>query len=154
KGPESLADVWSLQLTPPASGALTPVLTSISPSSSIVGSPDSTLTLTGANFASSSVVQWNGAPRPTTFVRGTQLQAIIAASDLASPRTAQLSVATPPSAGGGTSGSLAFAVVASPAAPSLSSISPATASAGGSTFTLTANGTNFASNSVVRVNGA
>src|SRR5215470_2329096 len=153
QGPDVLGDVWSLQLTS-ASASSAPVLTSLSPTSAIAGTSGFTLTVTGANFATSSVLQWNGANRPTTFIRNTQLQAGIAASDIASPATAQVSVSTPPSAGGGTSGSLAFTVTTPSPAPTLTSVSPVSVPASGSGFTLTATGSNFTSASVVRVNGA
>src|SRR5215472_172127 len=153
QGPEALADVWVLQLNQSASGSSTPALTSLSPSTVIAGSPSFTLTVTGANFASTSVVQWNGSNRTTTFVRGTQLQASVAAADIASAGSAQVSVSTPGS-GGGTSNSLALTIAAPTPAPILSSISPSTASAGGAAFTLTATGSNFTSGSIVQVNGA
>ena len=41
-----------------------------------------------------------------------------------------------------------------PAAPTLTSLSPSSAAAGGPAFTLTVNGSNFVSGSVVRWNGA
>src|SRR5499427_7702999 len=153
QGPEALADVWVLQLTQSAAGTSVPALTSLSPSTVTAGSPGFTLTVTGANFASTSVVQWNGSNRPTTFVRGTQLQASVAAADIASAGSAQVSVSTPGS-GGGTSNSLARTIAAPTPAPILSSISPTTASAGGVAFTLTATGSSFTSGSVVQVNGA
>src|SRR5215470_16682428 len=153
QGPEALADVWVLQLTQSASGTSTPALTSLSPSTVTAGSPGFTLTVTGANFASTSVVQWNGSNRPTTFVRGTQLQASVAAADIVSAGSAQVSVSTPGS-GGGTSNSLAFTIAAPTPAPILSSISPSTTSAGGAAFTLTATGSSFTSGSIVQVNGA
>src|SRR5215472_12532896 len=153
QGPEALADVWVLQLKQSAAGSSAPALTSLSPSTVTAGSPGFTLTVTGANFASTSVVQWNGSNRPTTFVRGTQLQASVAAADIASAGSAQVSVSTPGS-GGGTSNSLALTIAAPTPAPILSSISPTTASAGGAAFTLTATGSSFTSGSIVQVNGA
>src|SRR6266705_5221336 len=69
KGPGSLSDVWSLELKPPTAGSSTLALTSLSPDSVTTGSPSFTLTVTGANFGSSSVVRWNGVSRPTIYVR-------------------------------------------------------------------------------------
>src|SRR6185436_2399383 len=40
------------------------------------------LTVTGSHFLPSSVIQWHGAPRATTFLGATQLSAVIPASDL------------------------------------------------------------------------
>ncbi len=46
--------------------ATAPVLTAISPASIIAGSGDLTLTVTGSNFVSDSVVRWNGVDLATT----------------------------------------------------------------------------------------
>src|SRR5262249_42287178 len=103
-----LHDAWTLQLQASSVATAPPLLTSLLPSSTSAGDPGFTLTVTGAYFTDSSVVQWMGAARPTTFVRSTRLQANIPASDIASARTAQISV----NAGfGGSSNSLGFAVV-------------------------------------------
>src|SRR5206468_4043062 len=56
-----------------------------------------------------------------------------------------------PSPGGGTTSAINFTVF-NPA-PTLGSISPASVTVGGSTITLTVNGTNFNSSSVVHWNG-
>ena len=92
-----------------------PVLTSISPATASVGSSAIAMTITGQQFVSSSVVQWNGTALATTFVSSTSLTAQVPASDLAAAGTATVTVLTP---GGGTSGSLTFTVKA--AATSLS----------------------------------
>jgi len=104
----------------------------------------------GNGFISSSVVNWNGSARTTTFVSSTQLQAAISATDIASAGADQVTV-TNPAPGGGTSGKSAFNVLALPA---ISSLSPSTATAGGSAFTLTVNGSGFVSGSTVNWNGA
>ena len=89
-----------------------PGLSSLSPASTIVGGGAFTLTVNGSGFVSSSVVRWNGANRTTTFVSSSQLQAAIAASDVASVGTATVTVFSP-APGGGTSGSLPFSVATS-----------------------------------------
>ncbi|PYV11735.1 MAG: hypothetical protein DMG07_18565, partial [Acidobacteria bacterium] len=127
-----------------------PTLSSISPSSAVAGSAAFTLTATGTNFNSSSVVRWNGADRTTTFVSSTQLQAQILAGDIASAGTAPVTVFNP-TPGGGTSSAQTFTI--NNLVPTLSSISPSSAVAGGAGFTLTATGTNFIASSVVRWNG-
>src|SRR5262249_231482 len=50
-----------------------PLLTTLSPNTGIAGGPAFTLTVNGINFVPSSVVQWNGAARPTTFVSSTRI---------------------------------------------------------------------------------
>src|SRR5262249_30063934 len=60
----------------------TPTLTSLNPTAATAGSNALTLTVTGSNFVNGSVVRWNGADRPTTFMDSTRLTAAIPASDL------------------------------------------------------------------------
>ena len=86
-----------------------PVVTSLSPSHSVIGGAAFTLAVTGTDFVQSSVVRWNGADRPTTFVSSKQVNAAIGSADLAAVGTAAVSVFSP-APGGGTSGTLAFAV--------------------------------------------
>ena len=87
-----------------------PALTSLSPSSAAAGSASFTLTVTGSNFESAPVVQWNGTPLATTFLSPTQLTAPVPASDIASAGTASITVVNPPP-GGGTSATLTFSIV-------------------------------------------
>ena len=54
-----------------------PIAGALSPSQAVVGASAFSLTVTGSKFVSSSIVRWNGANRPTTFVSATQLQASI-----------------------------------------------------------------------------
>src|SRR4029450_13644965 len=55
-------------------------VTTLTPSSATAGDPGFTLTVRGSNFVSSSVVQWNGAPRATTFANNGRLTAAITAA--------------------------------------------------------------------------
>jgi Domain of unknown function (DUF1929) len=128
---------------PPVQG---PTLSSLSPTSAAAGGPAFTLTVNGTNFVNGAVVNWNGNARATTLVSGTQLTAAIAAGDIATAGTPQVTVTT----SAGTSNAQTFAVNA----PALSSLSPSSATAGGPAFTLTVNGTNFVNGSAVRWNGA
>ncbi len=96
-------------LAPPA----VPVISSLSPASVTAGRAAFNLTVNGSNFVNTSVVQWNGSARPTTFVSSTQLTAAIAAADVAAAGTAQVTVVTP-SPGGGTSNALSFSIAAAP----------------------------------------
>ena len=59
-----------------------PTITNLSPSNISAGSPPFTLTVTGTNFVSTSVVDWIGAPQPTTFVNATTLTATISTADI------------------------------------------------------------------------
>src|SRR5262249_2828301 len=127
-----------------------PTLTGISPASAIAGSGQLTPPVTGTNFTNNSVAQVNGASRSTTFVSSTQLTATLTASDLGSAGLLAITVTN--ASTGSTSSPLTFTV--NNPAPSLTSISPNTALAGGAAFTLTANGSNFVNGSVVQINGS
>jgi len=124
-------------------------LTSLSPSSAFAGGPAFNLTVTGTGFVSGSRVNWNGSARNTTFVSSTQLTGAIPASDIASAGTAQVTVSNPD---GSTSGQLTFTI--NNPAPTITSLNPASATAGGAAFTLTINGSNFVSASTVKWNGS
>jgi len=131
-----------------------PAITTLSPSSATAGGPTFTLTVTGSNFITTSKVRWNGADRTTTYVSSSQLTASILVSDIATQGTASVTVFNP-TPGGGTSGAQTFTInAASNPVPTLTSISPSSATAGGSAFTLTVTGTNFITSSKVRWNGA
>ena len=137
--------------TPPVTDNPVPTLTSISPTSTAVGGAAFALTVNGSNFISGSVVRWNGSGRATTFVSSAQLTATILASDITAAGTAQVTVFNP-TPGGGTSAASTF-TIGNPV-PTLTSLSPTSAAAGGAAFTLTVNGSNFISGSVVRWNGS
>jgi uncharacterized protein (TIGR03437 family) len=131
-----------------------PRLTSLTPNFIPQGSPQFTLTVNGTRFSSNSIVHWNGADRPTTFVSDTQLQATIPASDLVSPTAALINVFNPPP-GGGTSNALVFTVIAPQnPVPVLTSINPDSVFVGTGPVTLTLNGTDFSPTSVVRLDGS
>ncbi len=87
-----------------------PVLTLLSPSSTVAGSGNPVvLAVTGANFVSGSTVVWNATNLATTFMNSTQLQATIPAANLAATGVASVTVTNP--AGGGTSNPLTFDVL-------------------------------------------
>jgi hypothetical protein len=86
-----------------------PTITGLSPASTQAGGPGFTLIVNGTNFAPGSVVLWNSASRPTTFVGATQLSAAITAADIATVGSASITVFTP-APGGGTSNVLAFEI--------------------------------------------
>ena len=126
-----------------------PATIGLSPATATAGDPAFTLTVTGTNFVSSSVVRWNGSSRTSTFSPPNQLSAAISASDIASGKTVQVTVYNP-KPGGGTSNAQTFTV--NNPVPTITSLSPATAYARGAAFTLTVNGTGFATNSIIRWN--
>jgi sugar lactone lactonase YvrE len=114
------------------------------------GSPGFLLTVNGANFVSSSVVQWNGGARATTVVSATQLQATITSADVAVGANNTVTVANPAGLGGVSAG---FGLTVNNPVPAISKLSPAALAAGGPAFTLTVTGSNFVPTSVVRFHG-
>ncbi len=131
-----------------------PTIIFLSPNSALAGGAGFTLSVIGNSFTQNAVVRWNGSPRTTTFVGGTELSAQILASDIASIGTALVTVATPPPAGG-VSNAVPFSIVQSDnPLPRINSINPTQATAGGPAFVLTVNGTGFFAGSLVRWNGS
>jgi len=131
-----------------------PTLSSISPTSATAGGTALTLKATGTNFSANTTVNWNGSARTTTLVSGTQITAAITSSDIAAAGTVQVT-AINPLPGGGTSAAVSFNVSAvNNPAPTISGLVPNNAVAGGTAFTLTVNGTNFLSSSVVKWDGS
>ena len=128
-----------------------PTLTLIAPASSAVGGAAFTLTITGTGFASGATVNFGSNPGITpSSVTSTQIVATIPAADITMAGTVNVTVTNP--AGGGTSNVQAFTI--NNPAPTETSLSPTSATAGGAAFTLTVNGTGFVSTSVVKFNGA
>ncbi len=82
------------------------------PASIAPGSKAFTLTVNGTGFASSAVVNWNGVPQLTEVISNRQLTASIGASDVATARTASITV-TNSAPGGGTSNVVFFPVTES-----------------------------------------
>src|SRR5262249_5217934 len=126
--------------TPPPS---TPQLLSVSPASLTVGSPNTTVTLAGTGFTSSSVVYAYGAAQSTTFLSAQSLSFTLGAQYLTSVGSVPMYVRN----NGSFSNSLTLPVVNS--VPVLTSISPATVIAGFPNFSLTLTGSGFTSTSTV-----
>lgn len=79
------------------------------PDAAAPGGPGFTLTVNGAWFLATSVVNWNGSPLATTFVSSSQLTAAVPASDIATASTAAVTVVNP-SPGGGVSNIQYFSI--------------------------------------------
>lgn len=86
-----------------------PTLSALAPNSATAGSQALTVTASGTNFISTSMIQWNGAALPTTYGSSILLTAQIPASDLASAGMATIAVQNP-SPGGGSSGNMIFTI--------------------------------------------
>jgi hypothetical protein len=125
-----------------------PVVASIAPTTVSVGGPAFTLAVTGSNFVENSVVQLNSVGQPTAYVDNAHLTASIPASTITGSVVGNLpiTVATP-GPGGGSSNSAPI-LVQYPL-PSLTSLSPSSAVVGSAAFTLTVNGSSFATGATV-----
>jgi hypothetical protein len=99
------------------------------PDATAPGGAAFTMTVNGAWFIPTSVVNWNGSPRATTFVSSAQLTASVLASDVATASTATVTVVNP-GPGGGVSNTQFFSIAV--AETSVSFLSPVTYGAGGS----------------------
>jgi hypothetical protein len=95
--------------SPPVNPNPTPTATSLNPGSAFAGGAAFTITVTGASFVPSSIVQWNGHARVTTFGSSTSLQTAVTGADIAAAGTVMVNVATP-APGGGTSNGLTFTI--------------------------------------------
>ena len=80
-----------------------PTLDAISPSQICAGGGDFTLTVSGTNFNSQSVVKINGSVRTTSCLNSTLLTATILSSDIGSAGTPSITVINPAPGGGNSS---------------------------------------------------
>jgi hypothetical protein len=133
----------------------TPTVATISPASVVATSPALTMTVAGTGFVTGAVVQVDGSARPTTFVSATQVQAAIPASDVATAGSHTITVMNPTTCvnSGCTSNGLTLTVTTPPAAPTVTQINPSGVRPGGPALSVVVTGTNFASSSVLQVNG-
>ena len=138
-------------VTPGDPATAVPTIVTTSPTSVVVGSPGFVLTLSGSNFAPSSVVTWNGQVRTSTYVSANTLTVQVNASDVAVISTASISVSNSQT-GGGSSAPQPFQVTAP--VPTVATVSPTSAGRGGSPFVLTVTGSGFDSSAQVTWNGS
>jgi hypothetical protein len=141
----------SLPFTINPNPSAVPQITGLTPVSVAAGSAAFTLAIAGENFVSQSVVMVDGSAQPTTYQDSTSVQVSIAAGDIASAGTLQISVFNPPPDGGSSN---AFGFNVNNPVPSLSSLSPTSTLAGSTSASLVLTGTNYNSQSVVLINGA
>ena len=118
-----------------------PTIGSLSPAEAVAGSGSFTLTVTGTNFVGSSAVYWGSTALGTTYGSATSLTAAVTSTQLASAGLQSVTVHNPT----GVSSASTFTVDG----PAITSLSPTSAVAGATTFTLTVTGTNFAASSAV-----
>jgi YVTN family beta-propeller protein len=127
-----------------------PTITTLSPTSATVGAAAQTLTINGTNFLSTSTVTYNGVAHTAAFVSAVKLTIQLTVGDQATAGTFPV-VVTNPMPGGSASNSVSFTV--NNLVPTITTLSPASTTAGVAAQTLTINGTNFVSTSTVTYNG-
>lgn len=132
-----------------------PTLSTISPNTGNAGGSAFTLTLNGSNFTQQSTVDWAGVqvPATPTFVSSSKLTITIPAADIATGGVYNVTVCNPTTGGGGGCSTPPLPFTVNNPVPAVTSISPTSTPAGGSSFTLTVNGSNFVSTSIVQWTG-
>ena len=136
-----------------------PALTSISPTRANSGDPGFTLTLNGSGFLTGAGVEFIdaktffGTSLTTTVVSSTKLTAVVPASLIVLPASFNVSVNNPnPSFG--PSSPITFTVNSGTyPVPTLDTVFPTTNIAGSLPFSISATGSNFAPNAVLKFNG-
>lgn len=78
-------------------------LDSVSPAKVTVGGPSFMLTVLGAGYSKSAVVQWNGTALTTSYVSSTEIVAQVPATDISATGIASVAVDDPASVAGSTS---------------------------------------------------
>jgi hypothetical protein len=142
--------VKTFTINPAVNNNPVPTATNLDPAVVDAGAPAFPLTVSGSSFISNSVVRWNGASLPTTFVNATTLTAQVTADKIAQTGPVSVTVFTP-APGGGESNALTLSIV-NPA-PVLSGLNPSQATAGGLAFTLTVSGSKFVNGATISWNG-
>jgi hypothetical protein len=129
-----------------------PVIISLTPGAVAAGGPQFTLTVHGSGFSPTSVVQFNGVPRTTTYVNSSTLTTVISSTDIATPAMVQVTVFTG-QPGGGTSAPPATLTISTFPVPTITSVSPNSISINSPDTLVSIFGSGFTFFSTVQVNG-
>ena len=106
--PGGASNALTLVVNPVANGA--PAITGFNPPGATAGTMGPfTVSVAGTGFVQTSVVNWDGSPRATTFVSASQLTVNFTTQDLATAGSGSVSVSNP-APGGGVSPSKNFPV--------------------------------------------
>jgi hypothetical protein len=136
---------WPIHVAAPP-----PVIGSLSPAQVPAGSPAFTLTINGTNFFSTSVVEFNGASLPTTYVSANVLTALVPASSVATPTSATNVVNVVVVNVGESGSSVPQAFTITNPQPTVSAVSPGLVLVGTATdTTITVTGTGFWSGTTI-----
>ena len=98
----AMACGYSSKPAPPAQGTA-PTIAQLTPDSANAGGVGFTLTVTGTNFGSKAVVNWNGVAQTanTTVMSATELTVAVPASAIMAAGTVKVTVTNPATAGTG-----------------------------------------------------
>ena len=97
----TMACGYSSKPAAPAPGSM-PTIAQLNPDNVTAGGAAFTLTVTGTNFSSKAVVNWNGVPQTSTaVVSGTELTVSIPATAIMSATKVQITVTNPGTPGAG-----------------------------------------------------
>lgn len=122
-----------------------PSISTLTPASKTKGEAGFTLAIDGSNFVSGATVKFGATDHAGTVNgAGTQVTAAIDASEIASAGTITVKVAN---VGSADSNGLSFTV--NNPTPSISALTPSSATAGGAAFSLSITGTNFVSGATI-----
>jgi len=92
-----------------SASAPVPAIASLAPATVPAGAAGFTLVVTGSGFLGASAINWNGVPRPTTYLGPSQLSTYVAASDVAAAGTVDITIDNP-APGGGSSAPAVFTI--------------------------------------------
>jgi hypothetical protein len=126
-----------------------PVILQLDPMSTVAGSPDTVVLVTGTGFTPITIIAVDGLPMATTYISPTELSVIIPAVNLAAPVTLTVVAINTM----GTSNPVPFMVTA-PLVPVINAVNPDTVISGAGAFDLTLTGTNFTPDSIVSLGGS
>jgi hypothetical protein len=95
----TLACGYSAKMTPATAGNM-PAIAQLNPNAATAGGAAFMLTVSGSNFNSNAVVNWNNAAQTTTYVNGKRLTVAIPAAAIANSGNVQVTVTNPGTSGG------------------------------------------------------
>ncbi|MBI1295059.1 hypothetical protein GC175_08885 [bacterium] len=127
-----------------------PFITVLDPFTATATGPSFTMTVTGTNFVSGTVVLWNGDPLVTTFVNGEQLSVDVPAARINSAVVLSIT-ARGPELAGFVSNAVPFAVAG--LTPVITALESSSVMAGSEAFTLEVTGSHFEPGALVAWNG-
>lgn len=126
-----------------------PIITSLSPSSTVANSGAFTLTINGSGFMATSSVSFGSNTLTPASVTGTAITVTVPNSDIQNSGTVAVTVTNPGAGGGSASSNF---IVANPV-PSISYFSPPSMVVNSGPVTLTVNGSGFTQASIVNFGG-